>query len=146
MTIPDESSLQSWHFRELRWSLQALASAASDQLKLFPELAANADQLALDFDHWASVVRADYGGELSASQTDALAAIDRKLATISRDGAEFDPELWTESGLGASAHWEDVRRLAASALAAFGWPVESPPQPRGGPGPHGSTSIDRDSG
>ena len=71
----------------------------------------------------------DYGADLSRPQRDLLAAIDGKLATISRDGAQFDAELWTED-LSTSQHWADVRTLATSALEAFGWPVESPPADR----------------
>ena len=50
-----------------------------------------------------------------------LHAIAAKLATMSRDGAEFDAELWTEAAMAASEHWADVRRLAAAALDAFEW-------------------------
>ena len=99
MAVPDEQALRSWHFKQLRWSLQALAAAGSDQRPLFPDSVVTADELALDFDHWAAVVRGNYETELSTSQTESLAAIDRKLATMSRDGVEFDVELWTEAAL-----------------------------------------------
>ncbi len=62
---------------------------------------------------------------MSRPQTESLADIDRKLATISREGAEFDLELWTEAALSTSEHWAGVRRLATSALEAFGWTLES---------------------
>ena len=42
---------------------------------------------------------------------------------MSRDGAEFDADLWTEAALATSEHWADVRRLALSALDAFQWVV-----------------------
>jgi hypothetical protein len=109
------------HFRHLRWSLQGLAEAGSDQRQLFAEQAAAPGHLAADFDHWAAVIGTNYDDELSPPQRDALAAIGRKLATISRDGAEFDVELWTEAALRTSEHWADIRRLAADGLAAFGW-------------------------
>jgi hypothetical protein len=124
MAVPEEQALRSWHFKQLRWSLQALAAAGSAQRPLFPDSVVTADELALDFDHWAEVVRGNY--ELSTLQTDSLAAIDRKLATISRDGDEFDVELWTDAALRTSEHWAGVRRLAAAGLEAFGWPVEPP--------------------
>ncbi len=128
MAVPDEQALRSWHFKQLRWSLQALAAAGSDQRPLFPDSVVTADELALDFDHWAAVVRGNYETELSTSQTESLAAIDRKLATMSRDGVEFDVELWTEAALRTSEHWTGVRRLAAAGLEAFGWPVEVAPE------------------
>ena len=123
MAVPEEIALRSWHFKQLRWSLQGLATAGSEQRALFPDLAVNADELAFDFDHWASVVRDHYEDELSASQADSLAAIGVKLATMSRDGAEFDLELWTDAAVISSEHWADVRRLAMAALDAFGWPA-----------------------
>jgi hypothetical protein len=123
-----EDGDRSSHFSQLRWSLQGLAIAGSEQRPLFPEYMPGADDLAFDFDRRASVVRSRYEADLSRSQSDSLAAIEEKLATMSRDGAEFDVELWTEAALSSSEHWADVRRLACAALEAFGWPVESPPR------------------
>jgi hypothetical protein len=128
MSIPEEDALRSRHFRELRWSLQALAMAGSDQQLLFPDYVLKADDLAFDYDHRSLVIRNTYKRDLSGLELDSLAALDRKLATMSRDGAEFDLELWTEAALRTSEHWADVRRLARSALEAFGWPVDGPPE------------------
>jgi hypothetical protein len=125
MAISEEHALRSWHFRQLRWSLQALAAAGSDQRTLFPDHIVTADELAFDFDHWAGVIRSTYEQDLSRPQAESLAAIDRKLATMSREGVEFDLELWTEAALSTSEHWAGVRRLARSALEAFGWTLES---------------------
>src|SRR5262245_39425797 len=94
--MPDDTAQRSWHFKRLRWSLQSLAEAGSGQPALFPEHMMNAGDLALDFDHWSSFVRGSYEKELSAAEIDALTAIDRKLSTMSRDGAEFDLDLWTD--------------------------------------------------
>jgi len=125
MTVmPEDDALRSWHFRQLKWSLHSLARAGSPQRLLFPDQAVNADELAFQFDHWTATIRGAYDAGLSPSQRDALAAIAGKLATMSRDGAEFDLDLWTETALSASEHWAEVRRLAAAALEAFGWPVE----------------------
>jgi hypothetical protein len=136
--MAEEDDSRTAHFNQLRWSLQGLAIAGSEQLALFPEYAAKADELAQDFDHWGTLVRDGYEGELSALQTESLTAIDQKLATMSRDGAEFDVELWTDAALCGSEQWADVRKLAASALEAFGWPVESPSQ---NPGDRGPVSV-----
>jgi hypothetical protein len=131
MSIPEDGAQRAWHFKQLRWSLQSLATAGSDQRTLFPDHVVKPDDLAFDYDHWAAVIRSQYDTELSSSELDALAAIDQKLATMSRDGAEFDAELWTEAALASSEHWADVRRLAALALEAFGWSVESSPETTG---------------
>jgi hypothetical protein len=64
---------------------------------------------------------------IERSQRDALDAISGKLATISKDGAEFDLELWTDAAMRTSEHWADVRRLAAAALDVFGWLQEDRP-------------------
>ena len=106
--------------------MRSLAAAGSEQPPLFPDSVATADQLARDFDQSAVAVRSNYGSDLSENQADALASIERKLATMSRDGAEFDAELWTEAALRTSEHWADVRTLALSALEAFGWRTELP--------------------
>ncbi len=125
----EDIAQRSWHFKRLRWSLQSL-SAGADQPTLFPEHTTRANDLALDFDHWASFVRGTYDKELSSSQADALAAIDRKLSTMSRDGTEFDLDLWTDAALRTSEQWAEVRLLAAEALTAFGWPLAANPESR----------------
>jgi hypothetical protein len=124
--VPDtDDARRPWHLKQLKWTLQSLAQAGSVQPTLFPEQTPNADDLAFSFDHWTSIVRQNYGAELSADQNAALDAIARKLATMSRDGAEFDADLWTEAALATSEHWADVRRLASSALNAFEWVVNA---------------------
>lgn len=126
--MPDEMAQRAWHFKRLRWSLQSLAAAGSDQPTLFPEHMMKADELALDFDHWAAFVRSAYEKDLSPAQVDALAAIDRKLSTMSRDGAEFDLDLWTDAAMRTNDQWAEVRVLAAGALEAFGWPLDPTPE------------------
>src|SRR5688572_32607527 len=123
----DATTKREWHFRQLKWALQALAIPASDQMRLFPDFVVVADELALDFDQWQTVVLGNYDGELSTEQTSSLSEIDRTLDRMSRSGADFTPELWTEVALSSNRHWADLRRLAGAALEAFGWPVESPP-------------------
>jgi hypothetical protein len=121
--VPAEDILE-----QLKWSLQALARAGSVQPTLFPEPAPQADHLAFAFEHRAALVRDAYGSALPEAQQAALAALAAKLATMSRDGAEFDADLWTETALMSSEHWADVRRLALAALAAFGWSAAGAPE------------------
>jgi hypothetical protein len=110
-------------FRQLRHSLRALATAGAGQPTLFADLATTAQALASHYDQSAAVVRAEFEGHLSSGQLDALAAIDRKLATISRDGHEFDADSWTDAALRTGEPWSDVRQLAIAALETLGWPV-----------------------
>ena len=119
--MTEDDAQRSWHFQQLRRSLHALASASSNQPALFPDSVASADDLAFGYDHWSTHVRGAYGSELTRSQTEALDAIDRKLATMSSDSDEFDVDVWTDAALSTSAHWSDLRQLASVALEAFGW-------------------------
>jgi hypothetical protein len=134
--MTDDTLERDQAFRQLRHALRALATAGAEQPTLFADLATSAQDLASDYDQTAAVVRAEFDGDLSGAQVDALAAIDRKLATISRDGNEFDADLWTDSALRSGEAWSEIRNLAAAALDAFGWPVDSPP----------GTTEDRESG
>jgi hypothetical protein len=99
-------------------SLKALASEPSDQLALFPESITKAGDLAARFDEDWRAVR-DVRRELSRAQADALETLSARLATLSRDGAEFDADLWTDDALRTSVHWRDVRALARAAIEAF---------------------------
>lgn len=110
------------HFQFLKRALQALTAAPSPQPALFPEAVATPDELALDYDNWASVVRGNYEHDLSELQRRSLAAIDRRFSELS-DGSL---EMWTGDALAHDAAWADVRRLGAEALEAFGWTVEGP--------------------
>jgi hypothetical protein len=123
--VMEANTDRSWQFRQLRSSLETMAAAGSEQPSLFPEPAVTPRALAREFEHCDRAVRSGYESELTASQADALAAIDRKLETMSRDEAEFDADLWTSSALRTSEHWAEVRRLAESALEAFGWRADA---------------------
>ena len=111
--------------RQLRWSLQALAD--SNQPSIFPEWAVSPDHLAVDFDQSAAAVLENHRDELDAGQRAALDAISQLLAKMSRDGVEFDIDLWSTKALASSEQWEAVRRLSYDALDALGWPAEVPP-------------------
>ena len=110
--------------RELRWSLQALA--ASSQPSLFPEWAVTPDHLAVDFDRCASVVLENHRHELEDVQRERLEEIGELLERMSRDGVEFNADLWSTAALEHSDQWGIVRRLALDALDAFGWPSDLP--------------------
>ena len=80
--MTEDDAQRTWHFKQLRQSLDGLAHAASNQPALFPDSVASADGLAFAYDHWSDLVRGAYGSELTREQTDALDAIDRKIATM----------------------------------------------------------------
>jgi hypothetical protein len=114
-----DNEVRGSYFRELTNSLKALASEPSDQLALFPDSAFDAGDLVARFDDSLRALYEDYESDLSRSQVEALRALSGRIAAISRDGSEFDAELWTEQAVRTSAHWREVRQLAGAALSAF---------------------------
>jgi hypothetical protein len=106
-------------FSALVASLKALASEPSDQLALFPESVGKAGDLAARFESSMRALGDDSGRQLSRAQLDALEALGARLATVSRDGAEFDADVWTDEAVRTSVDWRDVRALATAALDLF---------------------------
>jgi hypothetical protein len=105
--------------RELMHVVRRLASAGSEQPALFPDVNVSATDLVQDFDQRLSVVREDNDAQLTPSQRESLDLLEQKLSTMSRDGAEFDADIWTDEAVRTSEHWADVRSLASAALDAF---------------------------
>jgi hypothetical protein len=124
MTVIHDPSEAGADLVRLRHCLLALAEIGSEQPALFPEFRQTAEQAARDFDQCSAAVRETSGDALPRHQLDALGELDRKLQALSRDGAEFDADLWTDDAVRTSAHWSDIRRFARSALEAFGWGAE----------------------
>jgi hypothetical protein len=112
---------------QFRWSLQALACEADDQLTLFPDFTCKPDELTSDYDNWSKAARSRFAGLFSDDQLAALRAIDSRIDAMSRRGIEFEEELWRDDALGTRPEWEALRALAKLALKSFGWPTEKPP-------------------
>ena len=111
MDTPDtDTPLQS-----LKRALEALTAMPSPQPALFPDAVVTPNQLALNYDNWASVVRGNYEHDLSEPQRRALAAIDRRLSEL----AEAGVDMWSDAAMTHDTAWEEIRRLAAQALEAF---------------------------
>jgi regulator of protease activity HflC (stomatin/prohibitin superfamily) len=106
-------------FPALVASLKALASEPSDQLALFPESVSKASDLVARFEASVRAARDESARELSRSQLEALEALGERLAIVSRDGAEFDADVWTDEAVRTSVHWREVRALAKAALDRF---------------------------
>jgi hypothetical protein len=122
--LTNEAPDRETQLRYLRWSLQALAASSSEQLALFPDAVAKADELVLDFDNCAAAIRARDDNGLTEPQLVALAAVDEQLATMSRLATELDVDMWSETALRNDSNWQQMRRLASEALEAFGWTGE----------------------
>jgi hypothetical protein len=103
-------------FRELILVIRRLASAGSGQPALFPDVNVSATDLVRDFDQRLSVVREDSEDQLSSRQVESLNLLGQKLSTMSRDGAEFDADIWTDEAVRSSPDWAEVRTLAEAAL------------------------------
>ena len=115
---------------QFRWSVLALAMDAEVQLSLFPDFTCKADELALDFDHWFRVAKAQFPEEFSNGRLQALEAIDQKLEAMSFGGPLFDEFGWGEDALRTRSEWSEVRSLAKHASHQFGWRLEVPPYGR----------------
>ena len=102
--------------RELTHVIRRLASAGSGQPALFPDENVSPGELVRAFDQRALAVRDSYDDRLSPLQIESLTALEKKLSTMSRDGAEFDADIWTDEAVRTSEHWAEVRALAAAAL------------------------------
>jgi hypothetical protein len=87
---------------------------------------AKADELALDFDHWLTVVTGA-ASAINSEQRQALADVDQLLEA--RSGPAH-LGFWTDDALRSDPLWTTVRERATRALAAFAWPVERPPDRR----------------
>lgn len=118
-----DDALRDLCFRQLTETLRALASEPSDQLALFQDSVTRAGDLAGRFHDSFRTLAEDYASELSRSQAEVLDRLKDQFATMSRDGAEFDADLWTDEAIRTSMHWREVRALAGAALAAFDLPL-----------------------
>jgi hypothetical protein len=105
--------------RELMHVIRQLAHAGSGQPALFPDENISAGALVRAFDQRALAVRDSYDDRLSSTQLESLTALEKKLSTMSRDGAEFDADIWTDEAVRTSGDWAEVRTLAAAALQEF---------------------------
>jgi hypothetical protein len=105
--------------RELMHVIRQLADAGSGQPALFPDENVSAGDLVRAFDQRALAVRDSYDDRLSSTQLESLTALEKKLSTMARDGAEFDADIWTDEAVRTSDDWAEVRTLAAAALEEF---------------------------
>ena len=108
----------------LRHALQALALPADVQVKLLPDFVVEMDELALAFENWLRSVEADGGVRLKRGQRAALRRVEAALDAMS---GQANAGLWTRRALRDAEPWARLRGVAAEALEAFGWKVETPP-------------------
>ncbi len=105
-------------------SLQALAAPAEIQLARFPDFAARADELALDFADALLLVSDCPQVRLTADERHALELLDEHLDAMSGPARAG---LWSEASVRAAPEWATTRLLARRALAALHASDELPP-------------------
>ena len=108
----------------LKHSLQALALPAAAQVLYLPDFVVKTDELVLDFHHWRECAVGNYRAGMTTAELESLAAVDAHIAVPNSIG---DRTVWDESALHSHPFWEELRKLAAQSLNAFGWPRETPP-------------------
>jgi hypothetical protein len=132
----EEPVARTRRLQELRASLRELSDSGSAQPALFssriagddpPLPAITGDDLMLRFGISVGGIRENDPGHLPADCVVALEAIERQLATISRDAVDFDADVWTDEAMRESVQWAEVRRLADAALEALDRPGDDPP-------------------
>lgn len=105
-------------------ALEELAKPADEQLGHVDALGVDIDELALEFDDVAPTRDALVDkGVISRDQSDAVAAVDRKLDRMSDAG----PSRWTEGALRTGEDWQELRLLAMRALTALARPLVEDP-------------------
>ena len=121
------AELENNSLNQLKWSLQALALPADQQVQLFPSFVWVGDELALDFYERRESALKEHHFTLSQ-----LSALTELEAVLSKMGAETNMDLWEEgAALSRYPQWQEVRERAHQALEQFGWSLEVPPKNRG---------------
>ena len=108
-------------YAQLRQAIAALAASADEQAAYLLSQGLDAsygnDELALVFDDIAPAVQDMRDrGELSAAQAEVPQALSTLLDGLSGDD---NAAFWTREALWTDPRWEEVRRCAQTALAAF---------------------------
>jgi hypothetical protein len=98
----------------LRAALRILASDAATQIAAHREWTCTPGRLAPELDDALLLVRSCQQESLSASQQDALDAVETMLAPLS-EAAEAG--FWSESSLARDPRWRVLRECAGRALA-----------------------------
>ncbi len=109
---------------DLRRALQSLAQPAEVQTCLFPDFAAEADALDLEFDQALQNTRPAQGARWSVLQAKAIEPLERAIDATSGPGR---PERWESPDCLLPPTWSEFRSPATPARSAFGGPVEPPP-------------------
>lgn len=107
-------------FRLMREDLERVADPAPKQIRYLIKHRVDADRFALDL--YDGVVMMDQfveQGLMTQAQAELIRAIDRKFDEMS---GEENAHLWDDEAIENGPEWQEVRRLAAAALAELDKP------------------------
>jgi hypothetical protein len=107
-----------WILGQLREALVALSLPGSRALAARPAEGANADELALDYDHFLTVTLQHFSAELTSPQRAALERVNHLLEEMS---GRANADLWTEAAVREHPKWVEVRKQAGDARRVLGW-------------------------
>lgn len=113
-------------FKQLKWSLQAMACSGEDQIQLFPDFVVVSDEIINDFDHWRQVAVGNHKSDFTMGQLESLTNIDRAIDNISNS----KEEIWDNESLKIHQLWDNLRDLGLKALKEFKWNNDAPPTNR----------------
>ena len=111
---------RAWLTERFKHALQLLACPPEIQFGKFPDFTHVPDELALEFENLRMAFEGNFRSELTAEQLSRVELIDECLSRMSK-------ECYRQEAVSNSPEWQHIRRLAAEALNAFGWPLEDPP-------------------
>jgi len=112
--------------QRLQHATQALAAPAEVQLQLYPEFAAQPDELGLDYgEALAQAMELPEWGKLRGSGRELLLKLEDYLNQMSVPSRRH---VWTEPGLRSAPEWAAIRTTAAAALLMLHWPEGPPPR------------------
>jgi hypothetical protein len=123
MEDPFPMEPERWMRGSFKASLQVLGQPGDVQLSCYPDGCHKVDELAIDYGESWRRYKQRFASELTAEQYAAAEAVDDYLGQIS---GPANAKLWSERALLVRPEWQEARRLAQVALAAFGWPQEVP--------------------
>jgi hypothetical protein len=111
-------------FQQLKYSVQALAASAYDQVTLFPSFTCFACELIGDYENY---YRATIWRKALLITNNQRKSLDELMNGIDM----MEPHnCFAKSELYQIRDWENLRNLAKSCLAEFGWSSELPPDGR----------------
>ena len=111
---------RAWLTERFKHALQLLACPPEIQFGKFPDFTHVPDELALESRTSNGGIEGNFRSGIDCETIVRVELIDECLSRMSK-------ECYRQEAVSNSPEWQHIRRLAAEALNAFGWPLEDPP-------------------